>query len=64
MSDLIIIGYDDHGTAVLPLGDGSLLVAGYSTGLGAGGQDAFVLKLRSPQWDRRHAAFSRVQVRP
>lgn len=55
---------DDHGTAVLPLGDGSLLVAGYSTGLGAGGQDAFVLKLRSPQWDRRHAAFSRVQVRP
>lgn len=50
---------DDHGTALLPLGDGSLLLAGYSRGLGGGAQDAFVLKLREPRWDQPNPKFRR-----
>lgn len=50
---------DDHGTALLPLSDGTLLLAGYSRGLGGGGQDAFVLRLTAPQWNQEHPAFRR-----
>ena len=50
---------DDNGTAVLPLSDGSIMLAGYSTGLGGGGQDAFVLRLTAPEWSKPHPAFRR-----
>ena len=50
---------DDHGTALLPLADGSILLAGYSRGLGEGGEDAFVLRLTRPAFDRPNAAFKR-----
>lgn len=53
---------DDNGTALLPLSDGSLLLAGYSSGLGGGGQDAFVVRLDSPQWTKPHPAFRREVV--
>lgn len=53
---------DDHGTALLPLGGGSLLLAGYSRGLGRGGQDAFVVRIRAPAWDRPNPAFRREVV--
>jgi hypothetical protein len=39
---------DDRGTAVLPLADGSLIIAGYSRSLGQGGEDAFVGRLLRP----------------
>jgi hypothetical protein len=55
---------DDHGTALLPLGDGSLLLAGYSRGLGGGGQDAFVLRLTAPAWDQPNAAYRREVAKP
>lgn len=54
---------DDHGTAVLPLGDGSVAVAGYSENLGRGGEDAFVIRLSRPAADAR-AGFRRTVVRP
>lgn len=41
---------DDHGTTVLPLADGSLLLGGYAQGLDAGGQDAFVMRITAPEW--------------
>ena len=50
---------DDNGTAVLPLADGSALVAGYSRNLGVGGEDAFVARITPPAWDRPHPAFAR-----
>lgn len=50
---------DDHGTALLPLADGSLLLAGYSRGLGGGGEDSFVLRLTKPAWNRPNPAFNR-----
>jgi hypothetical protein len=53
---------DDNGTAVLPLADGSLMLAGYSRGLGGGGQDAFVLRLGAPQWGKPHPGFRRQVV--
>lgn len=55
---------DDNGTALLPLGDGTLLLAGYSQGLGGGRQDGFVLHLAKPDWGRPNAAFQRQQVMP
>lgn len=55
---------DDHGTALLPLADGSVMLAGYSRGLGGGGQDAFVLSLGAPKWDRPNLAFRRMVVLP
>jgi hypothetical protein len=55
---------DDKGTALLPLADGSLLLAGYSRGLGVGGEDAFVVKLTAPRWDRPNPAFRREVVKP
>lgn len=55
---------DEHGTALLPLADGSLLLAGYSRGIGAGGEDAFVLKLTRPNWTRANPAFRREVVKP
>jgi hypothetical protein len=39
---------DDRGTAILPLADGSLVVAGYSRSLGPGGEDAFVVRISQP----------------
>ena len=54
---------DDNGTAVLPLSDGSIMLAGYSTGLGGGGQDAFVLRMAVPRWGKPHPAFRRRLVR-
>jgi hypothetical protein len=39
---------NDRGTAVLPLPDGSLAVAGYSNSLGSNGEDAFVARLTAP----------------
>jgi hypothetical protein len=55
---------DDNGTALLPLPDGSLLLAGYSRGLGGGGQDAFVVKITAPAWDRPNPHFRREVVKP
>ena len=58
---------DDHGTALLPRSDGSMLLAGYSTGLGGGAQDAFVVRLSKPAWNKPHPAFRReiaVEPRP
>ena len=54
---------DDHGTAILPMADGSLLLGGYSRGLGVGAQDAFVLRLTKPAWDRPNPAFVRETVK-
>lgn len=54
----------DRGTAVQPLDDGSLLLAGYSTGLGRGRQDAFLIRLAAPAMDRAHPAFRRTVVTP
>ncbi len=50
---------DDHGTALMPLDDGSLLLAGYSRGLEHGGEDAFVVRIGAPAWDRPNPAFRR-----
>lgn len=55
---------DDHGTALLPLADGSLLLAGYSRGLGGGGQDGFALRLSKPGWDKANPAFRQELVKP
>ena len=52
----------DNGTAVLPLADGSIMLAGYSTGLGGGGQDAFVLRLDAAVGMQPHPAFRRQAV--
>lgn len=54
---------NDHGTAILPLAGGALLVAGYSDGIGRGGQDAFVLRLEGAGWLQPSAAFVRREVR-
>ena len=53
---------DDRGTAVLPLDDGSLVVAGYSRSLGSAEEDAFVLRLSEPSRPP-HARFRREVVR-
>ena len=52
---------DDNGAAVRPLADGSVLVGGYSSNLGGGGQDAFVARLEAPAWTK-HPAFHVVEV--
>ncbi|MEO5938116.1 MAG: hypothetical protein ABIQ43_03805 [Sphingomonas sp.] len=54
---------DDNGSAIRPLADGSLLVAGYSRGFGQGGEDAFLVRLSAPDWKRPHPNFARRQVR-
>ena len=54
---------DDHGTAILPLRDGSLAVAGYSDNLGGGGEDAFIAKLTRPAASPSNA-FKRTVVIP
>lgn len=54
----------DRGTAILPLGDGSILIAGYSTGLGHGRQDAFVARIADVAFDRANPAFTRTVVTP
>jgi hypothetical protein len=50
---------DDQGTALLPLDEGDLLLGGYSSNLGGGQQDAFVLRLKTPECTRRDPAFLR-----
>lgn len=50
---------DETGTAILPMADGALLVAGYGSAFGHGRQDAFVVRLEAPAWDRPHSAFVR-----
>lgn len=50
---------NDHGTAILPLANGALLVAGYSDAIGRGRQDAFVLRLEGAGWQEANAAFAR-----
>ncbi len=42
---------EERGTAVLPLADGDAIVAGFSTAPGAGGEDAFVLRLSAPAFE-------------
>lgn len=54
---------DDNGTAILPLPDGSLLVAAYSGNLGHGRQDAVVMRLAAPQWREPAARFTRRRIR-
>lgn len=54
---------DDNGTAVLPVGDQAILVAGYSRNLGHGAQDAFIAKMRRPA-GKPHPAFKRTVVTP
>ena len=59
----VVIGgaRDDRGTAILPLEDGSLVVAGYSRSLGSESEDAFVLRLTAPS-RHEHRSFRRVLV--
>jgi hypothetical protein len=52
---------DDRGTAVVPLADGSLVIAGYSRSLGQGGDDAFVGRLSAPTGEA-HPGFRREVV--
>ena len=54
---------DDNGTAVLPVGDQAILVAGYSRNLGHGAQDAFIARVSRPA-GKPHPAFRRVVVTP
>lgn len=55
---------DDNGTALLPLGERSILLAGYSSGLGGGGQDAFVLRLDAIKWPANPAFRRTVATAP
>lgn len=55
---------DDNGTAVLPLADGSVMLAGYSRGLGGGAQDAFVVRISKPAFDKPHPAFRSELIQP
>jgi hypothetical protein len=55
---------DDHGAAILPLADGTLVVAGYAQ-LGSSGQDAFVMRIAAPRWTkRRDSSMQRRQIVP
>ena len=53
---------DDRGTAIIPMDEGSLVVAGYSRSLGSAGEDAFVLRLSEPS-RRSQPGFHREVVR-
>ncbi len=53
---------DDHGTAIHPLADGSLLVAGYSSGPGSARQDAFLARFTAPSWSEASTRFTRREV--
>jgi len=58
---------DDNGTAVLPLADGTLLLAAYTTSLRSpdapgGAQDAVVARVSAPRWTAPHPAFTRRRV--
>lgn len=55
---------NDNGTAIFPLGAEALIVAGYSRGLGGGGQDAFIARLSRPSRTSPHPAFRRTAVIP
>jgi len=52
---------DDNGTAVHPLANGDILIAGYSSSLPGGAQDAFLARIRRPDPARADPRFS---VRP
>lgn len=54
---------NDNGTAVLPLGESAVVVAGYSRNLGPGRQDAFIARLTRPARGRTHPAFRRTVVK-
>ena len=54
---------DDRGTAVLPLFDGSLVIAGYSRSIGPEGEDAFIGRLSAPG-RKAHPSFRREIVQP
>ena len=54
---------NDNGSAILPIADESLLLAGYSRNLGQGGQDAFIVRVKRPS-GAAHPAFKRTVVRP
>jgi hypothetical protein len=54
---------DDRATAVLPLFDGSLVIAGYSRSMGTGGNDAFIGRLTAPS-RIEHPGFRREIVLP
>jgi hypothetical protein len=55
---------DDHGAAIRPLADGSLLIGGYSRTFGHGGEDAFIARIAAPKWQHVHAQFARHRVEP
>lgn len=50
---------DDNGTAIAAMDSGDLLVAGYSTALGGGAQDAFLLRMRRPDLSAADPRFTR-----
>ncbi len=50
---------DDNGTAVRPIGGGSVMVAGYTVGPGEHGQDAFVARLDGLSLAETHPAMAR-----
>lgn len=54
---------DDRGTAIVPLSDGSLVIAGYGRSMGPGGEDAFIGRL-SAQGRTAHPNFRREIVQP
>ena len=54
---------DDRGTAILPMPDGSLVLAGYSSSLGPNGEDAFIARVSAPS-RQVEPRFRREVVRP
>ena len=50
------------GQAAMLLADGSLLVAGYSSGPGRAGQDAFLARFTAPSWSEASTRFTRREV--
>jgi hypothetical protein len=52
---------EDVGTAALPVGKDSILLAGYSRSLGQGGEDAFIARIARPA-GKAHPAFTRTVV--
>jgi hypothetical protein len=55
---------DDNGTAVLPLGDGTALVAAYTRSLDPdSGEDALVMRVSAPDWSKPAAGFRKRRIR-
>ena len=55
---------EDVGTAALPIGKDSILLAGYSRTLGHGGQDAFIARIARPAGKANPAFTRKVVVAP